>query len=103
VSNYERRGSLFEAVISIDNIFAEAQYICVSALCSGADVSTAETRGTGSRHHDCRRCRRNVTNSMELSPSWETIGRSASPELPQPEGSLPCSQEPSTGPYHEPD
>jgi hypothetical protein len=42
---------------------------------------------------------------MELSPSWEAASCAAAQELPiilyNPEGSLPCSQEPSTGPYPE--
>jgi hypothetical protein len=46
-------------------------------------------------------------NFMKLSPSSESASCAASQELPQnfkePEGSLPCSQEPSTGPYPEPD
>jgi hypothetical protein len=44
---------------------------------------------------------------MELSPSWEVAICAATQELPslflEPEGSLSCSQEPSTGPYPEPD
>jgi hypothetical protein len=44
---------------------------------------------------------------MELSPSCEAASYAATEELHQyfmePEGSLPCSQEPSTGPYPEPD
>jgi hypothetical protein len=42
----------------------------------------------------------------ELSPSWEAANCEAIQEIPnnfkEPEGSSPCSQEPSTGPYHEP-
>jgi hypothetical protein len=48
-----------------------------------------------------------ITNFMELSPSWEAASCAAIQELPnivwQPEGSLPCSQEPSTCPYPESD
>jgi hypothetical protein len=44
---------------------------------------------------------------MELSPSWEVANCAAIQEIPsnfkEPEGSSPCSQEPSTGPYPEPD
>jgi hypothetical protein len=45
---------------------------------------------------------------MELSPSWKAASRSSTLELKKnswkvPEGSLPCSQEPTTGPYPEPD
>jgi hypothetical protein len=40
---------------------------------------------------------------MELSPSWEAANCAAIQEIPsnfkEPEGSPPCSQEPSTGPY----
>jgi hypothetical protein len=40
---------------------------------------------------------------MELSPSWEAANCAATQEILsiylEPEGSLPCSQEPSTGPY----
>jgi hypothetical protein len=43
---------------------------------------------------------------MEKSPSWETNSHSTSQEIPrllmEPEGSLPCSQQPATGPYPEP-
>jgi hypothetical protein len=45
-------------------------------------------------------------NSTELSPSWGATSRSATQAIPntkKPEGSLPCSQEPDTRPYHEPD
>jgi hypothetical protein len=42
----------------------------------------------------------------ELSPSWEAANCAATQETPsnfkEPEGSSPCSQEPSTGPYPEP-
>jgi hypothetical protein len=44
---------------------------------------------------------------MELSPSWETTSGSATQKNSQYfmeiEGSSPCSQEPSTTPYLEPD
>jgi hypothetical protein len=44
---------------------------------------------------------------MEHSPSWEAYSHSASQEIPlifiKHEGSLPCSQKPTTGPYLEPD
>jgi hypothetical protein len=47
-----------------------------------------------------------ITNSMELSPSWETTCCSATQKFPrnvmEPEGSLASSQQPSTGPYPEP-
>jgi hypothetical protein len=43
---------------------------------------------------------------MEPSPSWEAANYAAIQEIPsnfkEPEGSSPCSQEPSTGPYPEP-
>jgi hypothetical protein len=42
----------------------------------------------------------------ELSPSWETDNCAATQELPsilEPVGSSPSSQEPSTGPYPDPD
>jgi hypothetical protein len=42
----------------------------------------------------------------ELSPPWEAANCAAIQEIPsnfkKPEGSSPCSQEPSTGPYPEP-
>jgi hypothetical protein len=42
----------------------------------------------------------------ELSPSWETANCAAIQKIPgnfkEPEGSSPCLQEPSTGPYPEP-
>jgi hypothetical protein len=42
---------------------------------------------------------------MEHSPYWEADSRSASQQIQPPfiktEGSLPCSQEPGTGPYPE--
>jgi hypothetical protein len=48
-----------------------------------------------------------LTNSMELSPSWEAGSCAATQEFPQhfmaPEVSLPCPQELTTGPYPEPD
>jgi hypothetical protein len=44
---------------------------------------------------------------MEPSASWEAANCAATQEFPNilwnPEGSLPPSQEPSTGPYSEPD
>jgi hypothetical protein len=44
------------------------------------------------------------TNSMELSPSWEAASSARiSQYLMEAEGSLPCSQDPSTVPYPEPD
>jgi hypothetical protein len=43
-----------------------------------------------------------LTNSMELSPSWEATNRSATQEFSN-IGSLSCSQELATGPYPEPD
>jgi hypothetical protein len=43
---------------------------------------------------------------IELTPSWEAVNSAAIQEIPsnlkEPEGSSPCSQEPSTGPYPEP-
>jgi hypothetical protein len=39
----------------------------------------------------------------ELSPSCEAANCAASQHFKEPEGSSPCSQEPSTGPYPEPD
>jgi hypothetical protein len=48
-----------------------------------------------------------LTDFMKLSPSWETASWAGTQKFPQyfmePEGSLPCSQDPSTGPYPEPD
>jgi hypothetical protein len=53
------------------------------------------------------RCEITKTNFMELSPSWEVASFAATQELPSnlwnPEGSSPWSQEPTTGPYPEPD
>jgi len=47
-----------------------------------------------------------VTKSMKLRPSWEAGSHSASQEFPclfmEPEGSLPCSQDPATGTYPDP-
>jgi hypothetical protein len=43
---------------------------------------------------------------MEKNPSWEDNNCSASQEITrllEPEDSLPCSQQPSTGPYPKPD
>jgi hypothetical protein len=44
---------------------------------------------------------------MKQSASWKTVGHSASQDtsylLQNPEGSLPCSQEPINGPYPESD
>jgi hypothetical protein len=44
---------------------------------------------------------------MEQSPSWEAYSHSDSQEIPpsfvESEGSLQCSQEPTTGSYPEPD
>jgi hypothetical protein len=41
---------------------------------------------------------------MELSPSWEAANCAATfQHFMKPDGSLPCSQQPSTGPYPEPD
>jgi hypothetical protein len=39
---------------------------------------------------------------MDLSPSWEAASSAATKEFPNILGSLPCSQEPSTGPYPKP-
>jgi hypothetical protein len=45
-------------------------------------------------------------NSIGQKPSWESNSRSESQEISglflEPEGSLPCLQEPATGPYPEP-
>jgi hypothetical protein len=43
-----------------------------------------------------------LTDFMELNPSLEVASHAATQEL-EPEGSQPCSQERSTGPYPEPD
>jgi hypothetical protein len=40
---------------------------------------------------------------MEMSPSWEAAIPSATQEFLEPQDLLPSSQEPSTGPYPEPD
>jgi hypothetical protein len=44
---------------------------------------------------------------MEQSPSWGAYSHSASQDIPcifkESEGSLPCSEEPATGPCPEPD
>jgi hypothetical protein len=42
-----------------------------------------------------------LNDFMELSSSWEAA--SCSQRFMEPEGSLQCSQEPSTGPYSKPD
>jgi hypothetical protein len=42
-----------------------------------------------------------LTDFMELIPFWEAVKNF--PNFMEPEGSLPCSQVPSTGPYPEPD
>jgi hypothetical protein len=48
-----------------------------------------------------------LANSMELSSSWEAASHLAtqdySKHFMEPEGSLPCSQEPSNVPYPQPD
>jgi hypothetical protein len=48
-----------------------------------------------------------LNNSLELCPSWEATSRSATQEYSniflEPEGSLPCSQEPFAGSYPESD
>jgi hypothetical protein len=47
-----------------------------------------------------------LTDFLELSSSWEVASCAAAQELPgimEAEGLVPCSQEPSTGPYPEPD
>lgn len=47
------------------------------------------------------------SNSVEQSPSWAasiTLSQSVSfPPFTEPEGSLPCTQEPAIDPYLEPD
>jgi hypothetical protein len=43
---------------------------------------------------------------MQQCPSWEADSRSVSQEIPrlmEPKDSVPCSQEPATGPCPEPD
>jgi hypothetical protein len=44
-----------------------------------------------------------LINSTEISPSPEATNSRISQHFKEPKGLLPCSQEPSTGPYPKPD